>query len=317
MRMLIRTFAKGGYGKMEILRIESDRNEARHDCSLACIGYFDGIHKGHQKLLQKVKALSQEAIPSVICFDSDPWIVMHKIEEARYITPLKARLELLEKMGMERCFLLHFNEAMMCLSPEAFIDQVLRPLHLQGIVCGEDFHFGYRGQGDTDTLRTSGIGTYVEATFQRNHVKVSSSLIEQSILNGNMREAYEDLGRFYSISGHVIHGRSVGAKRLGFPTANVLLDENYLLPKIGVYSGAVRYQGHLYKAMINVGHNPTFNYQDSISIEAHILDFHESIYGQTIQVYFYDYLRDEQKFNNEHELNQQLLHDVEYVRHAR
>lgn len=302
---------------IEMIDVYSDNNKKRKDLSIACIGYFDGIHKGHAALIHKVKELCHQEVPSIICFDNDPWIIMNKIKDAQYITPFSARMELLYQMGIQRCFLLHFDESMMHLSSNDFIHQVLEPLNLKGLVCGDDFHFGFCGKGTIHDLSKATFPLHVIPKLCNDGKKISSTHIEQLLRNGNTRKAYQELGRYYAIKGTVVHGSHVGGPLLGFPTANMIPKENYIIPKHGVYSGAIKYRNRLYKAMINVGHNPTMNFQENTSLEAYILDFDQTIYGEEIVFYFYDYLRDEKKFSNIAELKEQLKTDVQHVRYQK
>lgn len=300
---------------MEIIKITANQPIIVKQKSVAAIGYFDGIHKGHQALIAEVLKQAKDLyIPSVICFDYDPHLLLHKVCSPRYITPDKERLRVLETMGIQRCFLLHFDEVMMNMSKEAFIHNILDALGLETLICGEDFRFATHGEGNIDTLVNQSFALKVIKEKRYHNNKISSSTIEILINEGKMRECYEQLGRFYSIKGTIIHGANVGGNRLGFPTANLRMSENCLIPKRGVYAGSVQIQGKRYKAMINVGNNPTMNYQMNTSIEAHIIDFDKDIYGEDIIFYFHDYMRDEKKFNTIDELIEQLNMDVNYVK---
>lgn len=305
----------GGFGSMEVIIVNAKKPISIEGKHVACIGYFDGIHKGHMALIKEtVKLADNMYIPAVICFDNDPHVIMHKISEPRYITPHHERLRILESCGIKRCFLLHFDEDMMCMSKNDFIDKILNNLNLHTIICGEDFRFAYRGEGNIETLKNQKFQLNVISEKKYQNTKISSSTIERLIEDGNMNECYEQLGRFYCIKGTVIHGAHVGSTKLGFPTANLQMDENYLIPKKGVYAGSVRIGDETYKAMINVGNNPTMNYQMNTSIEAHIIDFDRDIYGQNITFYFHDYMREEKKFNCLEELIEQLKYDIQFVR---
>lgn len=305
----------GGFGSMEVITINAKQPINIKETHVACIGYFDGIHKGHMALINEtIKLASHKYIPTVICFDNDPHVLMHKISDPRYITPYHERLRRLEACGIKRCFLLHFDEDMMCMSKNEFIEKILNKLNLHTIICGEDFRFAYRGEGNIETLRNQTFQLNVVSEKKYHNTKISSSTIEKLIEEGNMKECYEQLGRYYSIKGIVIHGAHVGSTKLGFPTANLQMDEDYLIPKKGVYAGSVKIDNETYKAMINVGNNPTMNYQMNTSIEAHIIDFDRDIYGQNITFYFHDYMREEKKFNSLEELIEQLKYDIQFVR---
>lgn len=317
--MQIFLVAVGGFGNMEIIKVVANQQLAPipqiAGTHVACIGYFDGIHKGHQALIETtLKLAGDKHIPSVICFDKDPHLLLHKVKEPRYITPYEERLHVLASYGIKRCFLLHFDEAMMRMDKEYFIKYILEQLHLKALVCGEDFRFAYEGKGNCDSLLNRSFQLHIVSEKRYHNQKISSSTIEQFIMEGKMQEVYEQLGRYYAIKGHVIHGAHVGSTKLGFPTANLKMEENYIIPKKGVYYGSVHVNDKTYKAMINVGNNPTMNYQRNTSIEAHIIDFDENIYGQKIIFYFHVFMREEKKFHSLDELIEQLEKDIAYVR---
>lgn len=300
---------------MEVITINTKQPICLKETHVACIGYFDGIHKGHMALIEETIRLSNNKyLPAVICFDNDPHVIMHKIHNPRYITPFQERLRIFEKNGIKRCFLLHFDEDMMCMSKHDFIEQILNKLNLHTIICGEDFHFAHHGEGNIESLKNQKFQLTVVSEKKYHSTKISSSMIEKLIEDGKMKECYEQLGRYYSIKGKVIHGAHVGSTKLGFPTANLQMNENYLIPKKGVYAGSVRIANETYKAMINVGNNPTMNYQMNTSIEAHIIDFDRDIYDENITFYFHDYMREEKKFNSLEELIEQLKYDIQFVR---
>ncbi|NBK97290.1 MAG: bifunctional riboflavin kinase/FAD synthetase [Erysipelotrichia bacterium] len=300
---------------MEIIRIKANEDVIVSEESIACIGYFDGLHKGHLALIDQVKALANDkCIKAVICFDNDPFVLLHKVSEPRYITPFHERMRKLKDLGIQRCYLLHFDQMMLHMDKEAFIDKILVKLKLKALICGEDFHFAYQGKGDIETLKNSEIAVVVVKEKRYHNEKISSSTLEKLIEQGRMEECYAQLSRPYSIYGEVVHGAHVGSTKLGFPTANLAMEENYIIPKKGVYAGYVEIENKQYPAMINVGHNPTMNYQENTSIEAHILDFNENIYGKKIRFYFLSYLREEKKFSSLEALIEQLHKDVEQVR---
>ena len=181
------------------------------------------------------------------------------------------------------------------------------------MICGFDFHYGYMGKGNSETLaREMGVPVSVVKAVEDEKGKISSTRICYAIEKGDMEEVRHLLGTSYQMSGTVVHGRHIGTS-LGFPTANIDYGKEYLVPACGVYAGQVIVKGKKYMAMINVGHNPTLNYRNDISIEAHILDFNEDIYGQTITVSFINKIREEIKFNGLEELVNQLKIDKSYA----
>lgn len=284
----------------------------------ACIGYFDGLHIGHQKLIEHVLCIAKESntIPALITFDPDPWVVLHHLqaEEMRHITPMKHRIEIGESLGLQEWIILKFKEDMAHISYEDFHRKVLQPLRIHTLVCGFDFHYAHKGEGDIHTLRKQDqILINVVEEVSSDHRKISSSYIEDLIQSGDVEQATRMMGRCYEMRGRVKRGNHMGTGN-GYPTANLAWEVDYLVPKQGVYTGSVQVAGTWYKAIMNVGHNPTFNYQEQMSIEAHILDFNEMIYDQEIRFRFHQFLRGEQKFSGPDALIVQLTNDEQRAR---
>ncbi len=286
---------------------------------VACIGYFDGVHLGHQELIKEANILSKNlgCESGLITFNPDPWVTIKGVHDIKHITTMKQRMKLAEQFGIQHFFVLDFSIEMARLAHEQFLDFLIKNIHLKGIVCGFDFHYGYKGIGNDQTLKE-----YAKNRFEFKLVdsindslgKISSSRICDLILEGKVLEASKLLGYSFSLLANVIHGKAQGKEKLGFPTANCSVSSEIILPKRGVYVGKVVYNNDEYKAMINIGHNPTFNERRMISIEAHILDFDEDLYEKQIEVIFVDYIRDEKRFNSIEELIKQLNSDVSTTR---
>lgn len=277
----------------------------------ACIGYFDGIHKGHQKLIQAVLQHSKQngAVPALITFDPDPWAILKKDAQLTHLTTMEERKKIAEALGVECWIILQFTKEMAALSVADFHTRILNPLHLQTLVCGYDFHYAYKGEGNVETLRKQTmfqVDVIDEVSDEAE--KISSSRIERLLHAGDMEKAMELLTRPYQISGTIVHGRRNGHK-LGFPTANLKMSEPYVCPKEGVYAGRVQLDDIWYDAMINVGYNPTFGEGNEHTIEAHILDFSLSIYGKPATYTFLHYLRSDVAFSSLEALIEQLKKD--------
>lgn len=274
----------------------------------ACIGYFDGLHLGHQKLISQVVAHAKAdgSVPSLITFEPDPWTIIHHMEIIAHITPMEERIEIGERLGIRNWIILRFEEDMQSLRVEEFHERVLRALHIKTLVCGYDFHYGYHGLGDVDSLMEQHhFQVDVVKEVSSEHKKISSSRIEELIEEGNVEKAALFLGRYYTMRGYVKKGAQLGRK-YGFPTANLQLKELYVLPKHGVYVGSVKVADVWYGAIINVGHNPTYNYQQQTSIEAHLLNFNDDLYGKNVVFRFCFFLRNECKFESPQKLVEQL-----------
>lgn len=282
---------------------------------VACIGYFDGLHKGHQALVSKAIEESHRlgCESALITFDPDPWVTIKGVQEIKHITTMKQRQKIAERLGIDHFFVLDFESAMAKLSPEDFMAFIMERISLRGLVCGFDFHYGAMGKGNKATLQALAFDCFkfwcVES-IDDEQGKISSSRISECIEEGNVKEAMTLLGYPYTLSGTIIHGNAQGGTKLGFPTANCEVEQEYIIPKRGVYIGKAIVKHACYPAMINIGHNPTFNKRHMISIEAHLLGFDKDIYGQEMELEFYEYIRKEQRFDSIDELIQQLQQDV-------
>lgn len=280
---------------------------------VACIGYFDGMHIGHQALLKKTRQLARQknVQPALITFDPDPWVAIYDIPEDRleHITTMEQRIHLAVAYGIKQIFILRFTKAMCQLSPEAFVQDVLAQISLYGLVCGFDFHYGAGGKGNVDTLRqaVSYLVVVVEEV-QYQGQKISSTRIVSLIKEGKMEAATQLMQRPFTICGKVIHGEHNGTA-LGVPTANIAVASEYVKPMEGVYAGRAWIQNVAYPAMINYGHNPTVHYQKHDSLEAHVIGFDGDLYARKITVQFVRFLRPEQHFSSIDALKQQLSQD--------
>lgn len=302
---------------MEVCHIFLGKDIIQNKPITACIGYFDGLHKGHQALIKRVlqQAKQTDTIPALITFDPDPWTVIHKMEDISHITSMEDRMQIAKQMGIQMWIVIHFHEEMEALSIQRFHKEILNPLHIQTLVCGYDFHYAHKGEGNVQTLKQQtvfDVDVIDEISMQGE--KISSSSIENLIMDGEMEKVEELLTRPYRMKGRVFLGRQVG-RTIGFPTANLLLNYRYIYPKKGVYIGSVHVKGKWHKAIINIGNNPTLNYRQDISIEAHILDFHSDIYEEDVIFCFYKRLRGEKKFAHKEELVEQLQNDENKARH--
>ncbi len=303
---------------MRIVYISVDKKIHSRIPSAACIGYFDGMHLGHQALVRKTVEMAARlnCQSALITFDPDPWVTIKGIpsEGLQHITTMPQRIALAAQYGIQNIYILKFTKTMSRLSPEEFKDEVFDQLNLKGIVCGFDFHYGYRGAGSSDTLKQiSGIEVEVVDEVSDEEGKISSTRITQVLKDGRIEDAERLLGHPFVIDGKVIRGRHKGTS-MGFPTANVYSGTEYVTLRTGVYACYVFHNNRRYKAMVNLGHNPTMNYTSALSLEAHILDFNEDIYGERLSLQFVTWVRPEKDFQNRDNLIMQLEQDVRTVR---
>lgn len=287
--------------------------------SVATIGFFDGVHRGHKYLIGNVidTARREGKQSMVITFDSHPRLVLHKEYRPRLLTTADEKRRRLEATGIDRCVMLHFDERMASLSAYDFMRDVLRDsLNVSTLITGYDNRFGHnRAEGFDDYVRYGrklGIEVVKADAFRLNGVQVSSSVIRSFLSAGEADMAAMCLGYHYTLAGTVAQGYHEGRK-LGFPTANIKpADSLKLIPEGGVYAVRVRLDGSTIQldGMMNIGTRPTFNGTET-SLEVNIFDFDGDIYGHDIEVAFYDRLREERRFTSVNKLAEQLQHDKE------
>jgi riboflavin kinase/FMN adenylyltransferase len=278
---------------------------------VACIGFFDGLHIGHQALIEKTKLIAKEQgikTAMITFFPHPSSVLQHK--QVMYLTPHYLKQQLLESYGFDYLLIVNFTLDFSKQSGASFIENILCRLPLKHLVVGFDFRFGFQGKGDVHLLTQSQSCFEVSVIDQISdqHNKISSTLIKSLISEGDVALAHEYLSRPHQVRGQVVQGNQRG-RTIGYPTANVDVYDDVLIPAPGVYIAQVTHNHKTYPAMVNIGHNPTFNAKHDVSIEAYILDFNETIYGQTLVVHFLDRIRDEKKFNSIQELINQLHQD--------
>ena len=300
---------------MRIVNVKLGEIRKQKNPVVACIGYFDGMHKGHQALvnatLEKAKVLGVER--GLINFDTDPWVTLRDAKDVKHITPLQQRINIAVELGIKNIFILNFTKEMAALSPVDFI-KVLDSCNIKALICGFDYHYGQFGKGDIESLkRDADFEVIVIDAVSDSEGKISSTRITNLIEEGEVHKAEELLGYAYRVEGYVVHGNAKG-RTIGYPTANVSVPSEYLEPKSGVYACFALIDGKKYKAMVNIGHNPTFNYTETMSLEAYILDFSGDLYDKRLKISFKYYLRPEKKFKYIGNLKMQLEQDEFAVR---
>lgn len=297
---------------MEVIHIDHHSIPDHLDPSVCCIGYFDGLHIGHQELLKKSKALSGSMglKSGLITFDPDPWRIFYPDRICRHITSLQDRISIIESMGIDIVYVLSFTFDFASLDVSHF-HLLLNQMHVKHLVCGFDFKYASKNSGNVDTLsKQHDFGITVIDSVNASNSKISSSRIEPCILSGKLDVANDLLGYMYSVSGVIVHGFKRGSSLLKIPTANLDVDLEYLIPSNGVYAGFVSIDSTLYGAMINVGNNPTFE-NAQITIEAHIFDFDQDIYDKKVRFFFLKKTRNDIKFKDFNALKTQLFSDID------
>lgn len=301
---------------MQIIRNINEQNIL--PC-VATIGFFDGIHRGHQFLLQQVKTLAsnKHLCSAVITFPVHPRKVMQQDYQPQLLTSLEEKCTLLEKQGIDYTILLPFNQEMSKLSAREFMLILQEKLNVKMLVIGYDHRFGHnREEGFDDYVRYGkemNMQVIQAQAWTQDEAFVSSSMVRKLIGEGNVSKATLCLGTRYTLQGTVVDGYKVGRK-IGFPTANICpLCPEKLLPANGVYAVWVTLNNQRYKGMLNIGQRPTVDNGTDTSIEVHLLNFSEDIYHHTLTLEFVERLREEQRFDSTSQLIEQLKQDAQSV----
>ncbi len=296
--------------------------------SVVTIGAYDGVHLGHQTVISEVRAraAARGFESAVVTFDRHPASVVRPESAPRLLTDLEQKLELLAATGLDRCLVISFDEARSREPAEDFVLEVLvECLAARVVIVGEDFHFGYQRRGNVDLLRSMGVelGFEVEGlplvdargVTASDGEKASSTAIRHALVAGELGRANTLLGRPHEVRGVVAHGDARG-RDLGFPTANVSVPGDILLPADGIYAGWYeRPDGAVHPTAISLGRRPTFYEEAHASLlEAHLLDFTADLYGEQAKVRFVARLRGELKFDGVEALAAQIQHDCDEAR---
>ena len=277
------------------------------------LGFFDGVHLGHQALLNTCKEMAAQlgGIPCALTFDTYPRSLVTG-EQTRLLNSVADRIMLLKQYGMEQVETLHFDKATMDMPWQDFFRFLTDELGAVGLVCGDDFRFGRKGEGNGEKLqlacRQAGIACAVVPEQSVDGVRVSSTHIRRCIEQGDLEQANRFLGHPHILSGQVVSGRKLG-RTIGVPTANIALPEQVLAPRFGVYAAKVLLDGAVMTAVTNIGMRPTVNGKD-ITVESWILDFQGDIYGKTITLHLHKFLRPEMPFASLETLGEQIQADA-------
>ena len=279
------------------------------------IGKFDGLHKGHQKLLDHLLKLADQfqAKSCVVTFTPHPNEVLGHEDKGFLINSYKEKEILIKNLNIDCLVSLSFNQGFSVKSPELFILEYLESVHLKAIHLGHDFSFGANKRGDYKFIQSHFSKTNIQVTVQEQLIHqgegVSSTRVRELVRKGEFPGVEELLGRYFFISGVVIKGEGRGRK-IGFPTANINIEEKRVAPSLGVYITRTWYRDYMYHSVTNIGVNPTFKGIRRPSIETYIFDFDQDIYGEIIRVEFIRKIREEVKFCSVADLVDQINKDV-------
>lgn len=301
--------------------------EKTNEHTFVALGSFDGIHLGHQKLIKRTIDMKKEFnmnnesenAKAMICtFYNHPLTTINCKIAPKLIMDNKTKIRVLESLGIDILNFMTFDKEFMKISPDDFILKLVETYNVKGIVVGFNYKFGYKNLGDVNLLKKySKLLNFslsvVEPVKLENEI-ISSSKIREYLKKGEIKRANEMLGRTFFLSGEIIKGRQIGRK-MGFPTINLAYKPNFILPNRGVYYTLVKYKGKIYKSMTNIGMNPTVN-GNNLSVETNIFDFDKEIYGEVVEVYFVEKIREEKKFPIIEDLMEQLNKDRKFVKNT-
>lgn len=282
------------------------------------LGNFDGVHLGHQRIFEQVKAeaLKRGGESVVITFEPHPLKILSPENCPPLLTPFNKKMMFLESTGVDKVLCLRFTSAFAELSPLVFVKSILvEKIGAQGVFVGYNYRFGKGKSGDADSLKRIcaqfGIEVKVVEALTVDDTIVSSSKIRELIREGEVKKASALLGRDYPVIGRVISGTQRG-HALGFPTANLEMAEE-LYPKPGVYAVRVEWRRQYFNGVANLGYNPTFEGK-VFSLEVHLLNFSRDLYGEELHVYFSERIRNEIYFSSAESLIEQIKKDIEWAK---
>ena len=279
------------------------------------IGKFDGLHRGHQLLINDIVRHKDKGLKSVVfTFDPPPEIFFGGMKDGRLLTEQEKQRRF-EQLGVDILVEFPFNRTTAATPPEDFISNYLvNMLQVRYIAAGPDLSYGDRGKGDFALLQAMGkeygFETNCIRKLEKDGVPISSTLIRKHIAEGKMEEAARCLGIPFSVYGSIVHGKALG-RRIGIPTINIVPDPSKLLPPYGVYYSLVEVDGKFHKGMTNIGVKPTVNDKNVVTVETFLYDFSGDIYGENAQVYLCSFRRKERRFGSVEELKATMQADIE------
>tara|TARA_B100001142_G_scaffold81196_1_gene82106 strand:+ start:21311 stop:22246 length:936 start_codon:yes stop_codon:yes gene_type:complete len=288
------------------------------DNTAITIGVFDGVHLGHKYLINKLiqNKNTSKLSCGIVTFDPHPIQILRPDLNFKCLQSLEGRVRRLEQTGIDFISVVKFDHLLSQLTAQDFLKELKEQLNFQLLVVGEDFRLGKNQEGDIAQLST--ISNELEFSIQKiplqsdSKAKFSSSQIREFITNGNIDKANRILGTSFTIDGMVESGEKRG-RQLGFPTINLSLSPDLIIPKKGVYASVTKIDGDEYKSIVNVGTRPTFGV-DKILAESHLFDYNGNAYDKEVTISLLEFIREEIQFNNKDQLINQINHDVKTVK---
>ncbi|WP_317168696.1 bifunctional riboflavin kinase/FAD synthetase [Blattabacterium cuenoti] len=301
--------------KYKILKIYSSIDEfSSFSPCVFTLGVFDGVHIGHKKIIKHLLHRSyKKYTPVLLTFDPHPRKILNPKKNLLYLNTLSEKIKNLRKIGIKHLIIQPFTLKFSKLSTKDFFN--ILQFKIKEIIIGYDSHIGRNRYGSYNKLKklsyVYGFNIYKIYPCKLKTKIISSTNIRKSLLLGNIKYANKALGYFYTISGYVVKGKGIGKSIIKFPTANIKIDSpEKLIPKNGVYAVKINYLNNIYKGMLNIGFNPTINKKNKkIKIEVHIFNFSKNIYGNKIDIFIINIIRNEKKFSSIQELKKQIQKD--------
>lgn len=280
------------------------------------LGKFDGIHRGHELLVEHLTAKKEEGLASVIfTFDIPPKKHVEQAE-AKVLTTNEEKAHIFKSIGIDYVVECPFTADIRCMEPEIFIEKIVRQLHVKCIVVGEDFHFGHNRSGDYHILQEYssryGYEVVVVKKIKEDERDISSTFVREEIAKGNIEKANQLLGYRYFLTSIVRHGNRIGGPLIGIPTINQIPPKEKLLPPNGVYVTEVFIDDQKYRGITNVGCKPTIAGENPIGVETHLMDFAEDVYDKLVTVEFLSRVREERRFSSIEALKEQMHNDIAF-----
>lgn len=308
---------KESVNRMEIYELHHPYNAEQlpTEPAVLVLGFFDGVHRGHQALIAAGKAEAEKRGHqlAVMTFNQHPSIVFQKQdpETMQYLTSVERKAECMAALGVDLLYVVDFTSAFAHLKPQEFVDQYIVGLHASVVVAGFDYTYGVKAQANMETLPLYAQNRFSIRTIAKQELddqKISSTRIREELAQGKLEKVNQLLGYVYQTAGVVVHGDARG-RTLGFPTANIQISQQTRLPKLGIYAVRLLVGNQWYDGMASIGYNITFEADRELTLEIYILDFNQDIYGEYVRVEWYHYLRSEVKFTGIEGLIAQLKED--------
>lgn len=294
---------------MKTILVDYKNIEPRFDALSLCLGYFDAVHLGHQELIKDARKHAKYTL-GLLTFDKPVSTLINNNKEKEVITSLDDRFKIISKLGVDYYFIFKLTKDFLDLSDMEFIE-ILKKMNVKELFVGKDFRYGKDQKGTIYTLQDY-FEVHVIDLEMKNGEKISTQNIKNLLKEGKLKEAYSLLGRNYTVSGSIEEGKHIG-RTIGFPTINLKLNDNYVLPKFGVYKTICYLDNVPHIGIANVGVKPTVNNNNVPNIEVHIKDVTNEVKADVVNLEFLNFVREEKKFSSLEELKKQISEDIKKV----